>query len=257
MTSKQHQLWIKRGEPFELARPLADVRDTLRAAGYTVYDIGNSAHLDHEPPEDHCPYSETGWPQKIAPYGRGFAIDIMPPPKGSGLPSLQVIGANIYADKQADRAPWLKYMNWGPVDDQHAVQDRWQPGHERRSSSDTGHIHLSSTTDSVDSDAAAGYNPIHSGGTSGMTTFNEKAKIEAVFNDQDTATLDVDGTDDGKGSLRAFPNLTAAHLSTLDGRVGALESASGGPAAPGELTEERVREIFREELAAVRLTPGA
>lgn len=160
MTSKQHQLWINRGSPFRLARPLMSLRDHLRAAGYTVYDIGNNAHLDHQPPEDHTPYSETGWPQKIAPYGVGCACDVMPPPKDSGLPSLQVLGERLHDDKTAGRADFIKYMNWGPVDDSHAVQDRWQPGHERRSSTDIGHIHLSVRTDFVDSTAFDSYNPL-------------------------------------------------------------------------------------------------
>jgi hypothetical protein len=164
MTSRQHQLWISRGKPFRLARPLTALRDVLRAAGYTVYDIGNTAHLDAQPPEDHTPYSETGWPTNPAPYGVGCAIDVMPPPAGSGLPSLQVLGKRLFDDRQAGRAGFIKYMNWGPVDDRHAVQDRWKPDHVRGSSSDTGHAHISSRTDVVDSAAWDGYNPLITGG---------------------------------------------------------------------------------------------
>jgi hypothetical protein len=162
MTSWQHQAWIDRGSPFVLCRPLAALRGRLRAAGYTVYDIGNSSHLDHQPPEDHTPYSETGWPG-TSPYGVGMAIDIMPPPAGSGLPSLQVLGRRLFDDRQAGRAPFIKYMNWGPTSDGAAVQDRWMSGWARWSSSDTGHIHISCRTDYATSAAADGYDPLGGG----------------------------------------------------------------------------------------------
>lgn len=188
MTSKQHQLWISRGKPFRLARPLAALRDVLRAAGYTVYDIGNDSHLDAQPPEDHTPYSETGWPTNPAPYGVGCAIDVMPPPPDSGLPSLQVLGKRLFDDRQAGRAGFIKYMNWGPVSDRAAVQDRWMPGHERRSSSDTGHAHISCRTDVVDSAAWDDYNPLITGGFT-------MADSELIANAERAVTALVAGTD--------------------------------------------------------------
>lgn len=161
MTSPQHQRWIRSGMQWRLARPLVALRDRLRGYGYTVYDIGNTSHLDHIPPEDHTPYSETGWPG-TTPYGWVTAIDIMPPPAGRGLPSLQALGGQIYDDMQAghDGVRWLKYMNWGPVNDRSAVHDTWQPDHARRSSSDVGHIHLSSRSDVTQSDVGDDYDPI-------------------------------------------------------------------------------------------------
>jgi hypothetical protein len=157
MTSAQHRRWIESGLTWQLARPLLALRDRLRSYGYTVYDIGNTEHLDHSPPEDHTPYSETGWPIPT-PYGWVTAIDIMPPP--GGLPSLQALGAQVFADKEAGRAPWLKYMNWGPTSDQVAVQDSWEPDHYRRSSSDTGHIHISARSDMTEYEGADYYNPV-------------------------------------------------------------------------------------------------
>lgn len=152
--------WIAAGSPFRLMRPAADLRDVLRGHGYTVYDIGNKAHLEHEPPEDHTPYSETGWPGK-AKYGVGYAVDIMPK---AGLPSLQQLGARILADRNAG-APgirWLKYMNWEPERDNGGAcwHESWQPNYDRRSSSDRGHIHLSGLTGFEDSTIGAGYDPV-------------------------------------------------------------------------------------------------
>jgi len=154
MTSAQHAKWERAGVSWRLARPLAALRDKLRAYGYTVYDIGNTAHMDHKPPEDHTPYSETGWPVATA-YGWVTAIDIMPPSK-PGLPSLQRLGAQIYAD----RPQWIKYMNWGPVDNSHAVKDSWKPNHARSASGDTGHIHISCRSDALTSTSADSYDPV-------------------------------------------------------------------------------------------------
>ncbi len=145
---------------WQLARPLVALRDRLRRYGYTVYDIGDTRHMDHVPPEDHTPYSETGWPIATE-YGWVTAIDIMPP-GGGGLPSLQALGAQLAADRNTGvkAALWIKYMNWGPVDNQHAVQDRWQPGHSRGSSGDVGHIHLSSRSDALRSTVGDLYDPV-------------------------------------------------------------------------------------------------
>jgi hypothetical protein len=161
MTSPQHLRWISRGSQWQLAWPLVALRDRLRGYGYTVYDLGDTSHLDHIPPEDHTPYSETGWPG-TTPYGWVTAIDIMPPPAGHGLPSLQALGAQLFNDKQAGfpGVAWLKYMNWGPTNNSSAVHDRWEPGHERSSSGDTGHIHLSCRSDATQSSAGAGYDPV-------------------------------------------------------------------------------------------------
>lgn len=140
-------------------QPLEALRDLLRWAGYTVYDIGNDEHLDHQPPEDHTPYSATGWPS-AARFGVLYAIDVMPPAPNSGLPSLQVLGAKLRADRIAGLIPWLKYMNWGPSNDRTAVKDSWTSGKLVRSaSSDTGHIHISGATGFEDDARWDSYTP--------------------------------------------------------------------------------------------------
>lgn len=152
MTSRQHARWINSGLNWSLALPLANLRDRLRKYGYTVYDIGDNSHMDRVPPEDHTPYSETGWPG-LVPYGWVTAIDIMPPRAGSGLPSLQQLGKQIYQDRlyAFDGAMWIKYMNWEPDRDNGGAcyHDSWTPVHDRRTSSDRGHIHVSGRSDWV------------------------------------------------------------------------------------------------------------
>jgi len=114
--------------------------------GYTVYDFPNDAHLDAPKPEDHTYYSETGWPGSSPKWWR-HAIDIMPPAAGSGLPPLQKVGQVLATDRNSGKAGWLKYMNWPSTGDlSRAVQNYWEDSTGQRPSSDTGHIHLSSTT---------------------------------------------------------------------------------------------------------------
>lgn len=147
-----YETWKANGSHWELAAPARRLRDRLRARGFTVYDIGNLSHLTHIPPEDHTPYSATGWPD-ATPYGVVTALDIMP----GGPMTLQALGARFKADRDSGKFRTLKYMNWGPVSDSSAVQDRWTPGYSRRSSTDTGHIHLSFRSDMVD--VADDYDP--------------------------------------------------------------------------------------------------
>lgn len=168
MTSRQHQDWLNHGKPDSgLALPLQLLANTLAAAGYTVYVYPNDAHLDAEPPEDHTYYSETGWPNTSPKWWR-HAIDIMPPAR-AGLPSLQQIGQSLFNARQSGQITWLKYMNW-PSDGNlsRAVQDRWEPNHSRGSSSDTGHIHLSSVTGCETLDSS--FNPLISVVVTGVVT---------------------------------------------------------------------------------------
>ncbi|MEU5948799.1 hypothetical protein ABZ793_25015 [Micromonospora sp. NPDC047465] len=162
MSVQDRENWIRRGCPFRLMQPACDLRDVLRSYGYTVYDIGDRRHLEAEPPQDHTPYSRTGYPDP-AQYGIGYAIDIMPP-GASGLPSLQQLGAQLFADrcKVVAGISWLKYMNWEPERDGGGpcYHDSWQPNHARRDSSDRGHIHLSGLTGLETSTTGAGYDPV-------------------------------------------------------------------------------------------------
>lgn len=139
--------WRNAGSPFQLARPVQDLAATLRRYGYTVGTIGNKSHLTARIPEDHVPYSATGWP-KPNPYPWVHAGDIMSPPAGKGLPSLAQLGAQIVADRQAglDEIKWLKYINWTNAAG-HCLHETWMPNHAVRDSNDVGHIHLSARTD--------------------------------------------------------------------------------------------------------------
>lgn len=228
MVSRQHQDWISHGKPDSgLALPLQHVANNLAAAGYVVYVYPNDAHLDAEPPEDHTYYSETGWPETSPKWWR-HAIDIMPPPAGSKLPSLTQLGQTLFNARQAGNITWLKYMNW-PSDGSlaHAVQDRWEPGHARGASSDTGHIHLSSTTGCEVLDD--NYNPMTnvivagSGSTTGGTVVLGDDDILAVADAvAQWATV--------KGPLPATHLGAGANLNALNAKLDKILLAVNKPA---------------------------
>jgi hypothetical protein len=164
LTSRQHARWNSLGLRWQLAWPQVALRDRLRRYGYTVYDIGDTRHLDHVPPEDHTPYSETGWPIKATEYTWVTAIDIMPPPS-RGLPSLQRLGAQMLGDRKAGHGgiTWLKYMNWEPVGNNTGpcYHEQFQDGGYRQfSSSDRGHIHLSCRSDALRWTSGNTYDPV-------------------------------------------------------------------------------------------------
>ena len=167
MASQAYRNWVADGSPWKYARPVLAVGDRLAAHGYTVYFEGNLEHLTKDVPEDHCPFSATGWPGK-SPYPYCMALDIMPPKTGQvslltgrRLPTLQQLGARLRADRIAGHpgAAWLKYMNWEPSGDNAGScwHESWQPTYVRTTSGDRGHIHGSCRTDAYLSDAADGY----------------------------------------------------------------------------------------------------
>jgi hypothetical protein len=167
MASKAYRDWLADGSPWKFARPVRAIGDRLREHGYTVYFEGNDAHLQKATPEDHCPFSATGWPGP-SPYPYCMATDIMPPRPGQTskltgrpLPSLQRLAAVLRADRIAGNpeAAFLKYMNHEPDGDNTGPcwHDSWQPTYARIASDDREHIHLSARSDSHLSMASDGY----------------------------------------------------------------------------------------------------
>lgn len=156
----QRGTWMAAGGRYSLAQPVADIVATLRRYGYVVGTIGNGQHLDHVPPEDHTPYSATGWPV-ASPTWWVHAFDIMPPPAGSGLPDLGRLGSQLVLDRTTGvpGASVIKFLNWTPAGGA-CRHEAWTPDHRVCPSSDTGHIHASVRSDCTHSTIAAGYDPV-------------------------------------------------------------------------------------------------
>lgn len=256
-----YESWIQDGQPVRYARPIAQLRNTLRAHGYTVYDLGNEGHLTHEPPEDHTPFSATGWPSP-APYPYVNAIDIMPPRAGmlsriigAPLPSLQRLARQIRADKinGVDGAEFLKYINWEPDGDYtgSCYHDSWTPDYARRTSSDRGHIHISGRSDTISSTKTDDYDPvlrILEGEDMPLSGSADKAFIQDAVRD-----LIVSDADPVAKVLQRRPWQYAGN--GLQGATSTLDALSDSQlvlAAVVDLTAlvRAVHEISADELAA-------
>jgi len=245
--------------------PAQALKTKLRAHGYTVYDIGNEAHLVHEPPEDHTPYSETTYPGKSV-YGVGYAIDVMPPAKGARskidglpLPSLQQLGAQMLADRKAGvpGIKWLKYMNWEPERNNGGpcYQDSWKPNYARRTSSDRGHIHMSGLTGYENSTIGAGYDPVTR--IRGGDDMSEEAeqKIDQLSNavfvggSSMGRAVDPDGAGAGKASNSLVAKIDYTML-RLDQVATALTALAGK-----DLVDERAVAAELAPLVLAGLSP--
>jgi hypothetical protein len=255
MATQAYHNWVQAGRPWKLAPALVVLRDKLRAHGYTVYDLGsdNAHHLQAPTPEDHCPFSVTGWPSRH-PYPWVLAIDIMPPRPGQRsrvddleLPSLQKLGAALFAARQAGQLTWIKYMNWEPVRDNDlggpCWHDTWQPGHLRRPSSDRGHIHLSARSDRYTDAHAADYDPV-------VAARSANIELTTVTGD-DMADFTAE---DAKGIaytlLHGPAGPTHAVLGNLALAATRIEQTLAGLTAQVKMIGEHV-DISAEELAAV------
>jgi hypothetical protein len=160
MAITTERAWRADGAPWHPARPIHDLSVLMQGYGYLVGIIGNEAHLSAPVPEDHTPYSHTPWPGP-QPYPAVLAEDIEAAP--DGYPTTAQIGGQIYADKMAGvhGTEWIKYINWtDPHGD--TWHDQWEPTHQRSSSVDKGHTHISGRTDFVNSSivTASGYDPV-------------------------------------------------------------------------------------------------
>lgn len=165
MASQAYYDWIAAGSPYVRARPTLELRDLLRSYGYTVYDYPNAAHLTADRPEDHTPFSATGWPVTSKRWV-GHAIDIMPPTTtaiAKGAIELPYLARRVIAAKDAKvhGTEWIKYLNW--TDESGVCRHvSWQPDKSIVSSTDKGHIHISGRSDMDTSDvvSTSGWNPL-------------------------------------------------------------------------------------------------
>lgn len=145
MATSQYYAWDRAGRPLNPAQPIREFVGKLKvafpkaaaAAQFSWY--ADNAHYQANYPEDHTPYSYSGWPI-VNPYPYVFATDVM------HRPDLGVDCSALFAywigEARAGRMPWLKYLIWQAR--VYSVRNGWQPvlnsGHH-------DHIHLSARTD--------------------------------------------------------------------------------------------------------------
>lgn len=180
MPSAAYYEWLAAGEPYEPCRPVREFVDLLRGKGYTVYHKGDTSHMQAERPEDHTPFSETGWP---VPSKRwiGHALDIMP---GGGPLDLATLAVRIIRARNSNvyGVRWIKYINW--TDESGLTWHySWEPSYDSRASTDKGHIHISARSDMDTSDevSRSGYTPF--GGSIVASTLTPKEQyLLHIFN---------------------------------------------------------------------------
>lgn len=248
MASEAYYEWLAAGKPFKLAAPLVALRNLLRRYGYTVYDIGNERHQKAEPPEDHMPYSATGWPV-ASPRWWGFALDVMPPPAGSGLPTLAQLGRQIHNDRRNGVAglAFLKYMNWEPGDG-NCWHDSWQPAYARRSSSDRGHIHLSGRSDQYLTNTLGDYDPVarfRAGGDMGTTEEIKAANVLLSYTDPRVEVLQTGDDNLLRGPNAGKPMWLVGTVKRIAADLLTVKNAVTAPPAPVEvvLSDEQLERI--------------
>ncbi|GAA3256790.1 hypothetical protein ACFO1B_48740 [Dactylosporangium siamense] len=215
-------VWLASGRKYTLIRPAAALQRILRGHGLTVYDFPDDDHLRASTPEDHTPFSATGWPGKSAA-GFGHALDVMPrTDSAKGRAENAAIARQLIKDRDAGRSGvlWIKYINW--TDEQGVCrQERWMPNRTTRSSTDKGHVHISGRSDCDDDSRADSYDPLSEGDPFMALTEQQQADLwewVALLVDPGTPA-------NGRGTDRFhFPppfKALANRLSTIEGALAA------------------------------------
>lgn len=251
MASQSFHDWVKAGRPYTLIRPARVLQAALRGHGLTVYDFPNDEHLTARPPEDHTPFSATGFPGPNKRW-HARALDIMP---RSGSAAHRKENAEIARQLIRDRdagvpgVMWIKYINW-TAEDGTCQQERWTNGgaplkRTTKSSTDDGHVHVSGRSDVDDDARAEGYDPI--------------ARMTGIARGDDVDQKEIlefgpkaGGATVGDALSRSWKNTedladgnTAAHRALL-GQLAALQAAAAADQARDEAM-----------LAAVQALAGA
>lgn len=162
MATQAYHDWVRDGRPFQLALPVRQYRDRLVAAGWaltTIGTIGDEAHLQAPRPEDHTPFSVTGWPNH-SPYPIVHAIDVSGP--GAAGMSTPAVAAGWIEAARLGRTPWVKYIVWQAK--RYDVRNDWRPV---ESSGHYDHVHVSFRTDYTHSSIGE-WNPL-TGKANGMS----------------------------------------------------------------------------------------
>lgn len=157
MAVAAYYTWDAAGRPWREAVWAKETNAKLEAAfPEAVFgSIGNEAHLQAEPPQDHTPFSQTGWPVPH-PYPWVNAIDVM---HNRGGVDCNVLFPYWLAEAKAGRMPWLKYMIWQAK--RYDVRNNWVPV---ASSGHFDHVHKSGLSSRVTTSIGA-WSPLPPGGS--------------------------------------------------------------------------------------------
>lgn len=143
MAVAMYYTWEAQGRPWHSCTPIREFSARLKqalpgAVGY-VWTLGDDAHLESNRPQDHTPFSVTGWPWS-SPYPVVFACDVSHQP-ARGVDCWALVPYWL-TEARAGRMPWLKYIIWQAK--RYDVRNGWSPVN---SSGHFTHAHLSGRTD--------------------------------------------------------------------------------------------------------------
>lgn len=204
MATSAYYEWVDDGRPFTVAKPIAETLAKLKAARPEAAkagcfgSIGDTAHLTANKPQDHCPFSTTGWPLSH-PYPYVTAGDIMHRPD-LGVDCTK-IHAGLLAAAKAGLLPWLKYWIWQGK--RYDVRNNWAPV---TASGHYDHIHLSSRTDHINTSIGS-WHPLEE---ADMTP-DESQKLKDIH----YAIFESAGDKRPAGSLSGLASATAAGVGKL------------------------------------------
>ncbi len=265
MVSQGYRDWLNAGRPYTLIRPAKAAQATLKGYGLTVYDYPNLAHLQADRPEDHTPFSVTGWPG-LNQRWKARALDVMPRSDSYAHRKENAdVARALIRDRDAGHpgAKWIKYLNWT---DETGVcrQERWTDATlpNRRMtgpSTDRGHVHVSGRSDMDDYAGADGYDPIarmngevYTVGDSELIN-NAERGITALIAGTDPIVFDHPWSDEAR---EGFPNplvRMGGKFDALAADVALLKGATptgGGPLALSDADVDRIARRVADLLAA-------
>jgi hypothetical protein len=227
MTVTNVDEWVADGSPWRAAPAVAMFAEMMRGYGFTVYVIGDRAHLTADPPEDHTPYSHTAWPAG-QPYPCVLALDVMP----GGRVDWRRLGEVIATSKAMNRpgTEWIKYINYTLTDGQ-CRHVSWEPAPASRPSTDTGHIHISARSDLFTQTDFVGWDPV-ADMLAGAVNFPVSTPAPAGANTTEDIVNQLPLLQAGgaKGqtvrNLQALLNAHASYGLVIDGDFGPLTDAA-------------------------------
>ena len=226
MATAAYKTWVKAGRPWHVANIVNDYRVALHDAGWAFAElgtIGNEAHLQAETPQDHTPFSVTGWPDQH-PYPAVLALDVMNGARPS--PVMTSLVGYWLAEARADRTPWVKYINWRGQ--KYDVRNAWAA---RPTDGHYDHAHISFTTNWA-TQSVGSWSVI----PEGDTDMDQSLLNTHVADTWRTLAL-LSGTDasyqlEGEPEPRLEANELQATLKRLESAVAALADQVGSPVDP-------------------------
>lgn len=231
MATAAYKVWVKTGRPWHVANIVKDYLQQLHAAGWRFDElgtIGDEAHLQAERPQDHTPFSETGWPG-THPYPAILALDVMA--AGHDDPHVDDLVYHWLNAARAGSTPWVKYINWQGY--QFDVRKGWAA---RPIAGHFDHAHISFRTDWADR-SVDGWPVVPHGGNA--MDVNERNTHLA---DTWRALATLTGTDavyhlEGEAEPRHEVNEPFRVLKGIQADVAAIKAAGGSAVDPVALAD--------------------